>query len=1535
MPCCIFTRKQALDALSNEAARQEQEAIPDFIYWFLRDVFYAVDTDGDGYVTANAVRSALPSLSTAARSTPSSSPVAPASSFSSHANGTCDATMRQLSVMAPIVRQPWCSPASFISSLDDAAHNMPRPLDLCEYMQAFWPLVSDKMARLVGDTRSRQSNGSKSGAEHDAAGGSESKSSRPRSPRRRTIFSPSPFRGLSMSPICAAAPRTELQPSSLSASAVSQLLGGGEDVAREQQRLYHETLQQLWPTVTTTVTASPRTHDTRLDDNSSSSNKPGKHASLTATPQPLFPPPQRLFSDEEVEQLQVAFSYLDRNGSGFVSAREVAEALQALLTRAAQCDIDNSCHSGRGIAGVSAADGARSHVTQAAEAMVRLAVSSTTRAAAASRSANEIDSVPVSSLYCNSSPSSSDACCVSWPIFVRSFQCDSGAFPAELVAWCVSCSDAVVRDRGRFSLFPPHQAHRLAFSIQWMSPLECAFVQETLVRYAGQISACVTSAQAETAAVAKESTRSGNNMGRSASKGTAAATAQRKEAAPRGLSQRYTVNVRDATKPGNRRQASTSPVPHAGRSNKGDGITQWCNRLRSSISSSSPSSLNHADGKSAATHAAVLPLALLETSLRNDLRDGLFAGVFDFSMTAGTAAEAILWSHVQAVCELARRFALITASPSSSSLSAQTADHSPLHRAHQRSQAAALLHDAPATLVDVVKLADLIATDPRFLGLGVLVPLSTRLEAVEEAARRVPRRCLEQVVQAVSDHLCCATTPATTAEQSSADARRVASLLRLRRRLIALSPALARLVTGATRYVSGALVLHDCLAVLSARVLSVPPPLRQQRLSSVHSASNEEPKGHVARGAGRKATLPSTEVCAALLANARIVKASRGWLRYSCRRLWARERRDIVAALRENRKARLFETAREMFAARTKPAPQAQQPCLCDNYALLLFHVCASCWTCRVDAIVAAHVALTLLASVDVASEATMTEEALWWSEVERNIGAWVDLQWTGQDADAEERVADAWAMAAICSVAAELGPAACRSVSVSLCGLRSESDKFSRRVIVNEAALTDALTRVVEAESVWAPLVATLPTARDACTRLVSTVVGSCPSRGDGAPTDATLLLQRWLEMCPLPLPVKYLSLCCPIEEVESVYYTLKRLAASEASRRRRSASPQGRAASVQRADVAHTAEGNDYGNGAGCGGEASAAAASPAGSSPSIVTTGITPVCFAELLGNSAVLSVLYAVCPPRAVGVWSGSLCFLEAVLRPVLLSATGVRVSLRKLADGEAAGAEESTRINCGSAVKAQEPLQVTDASAAAGTSSAFAVRAATQDLLVAMAVPSVVQHAVAQLFHLTDADGAGVVTEDQLRSYRPHVPAVARYGWHRFITMLCDTSAASLPLSVSGGFAAGVLRSHCWRRGGSGGGAMDEGETASSVATQRTDDAATVTYTCGGLLARVAELRACVQAQLLEESHALENEREKKEAIPSVKLGLAGATARNATSVVALPAGDGNSGGACSGLDGVARSTAAPTAASAQWWATYLDIFCLSFSTLPL
>lgn len=129
--------------------------------------------------------------------------------------------------------------------------------------------------------------------------------------------------------------------------------------------------------------------------------------------------------------------------------------------------------------------------------------------------------------------------------------------------------------------------------------------------------------------------------------------------------------------------------------------------------------------------------------------------------------------------------------------------------------------------------------------------------------------------------------------------------------------------------------------------------------------------------------------------------------------------------------------------------------------------------------------------------------------------------------------------------------------------------------------------------------------------------------------------------------------------------------------------------------------------------------------------------------------------------------------------------------------------------------------------------------------------------------------------------------------------------------------------------------MDEGETASSVATQCTDDAATVTYTCGGLLARVAELRACVQAQLLEESHALENEREKKEATPSVKLGLAGATARNATSVVALPAGDGNSGGACSGLGGVARSTAAPTAASAQWWATYLDVFCLSFSTLPL
>ncbi|KPI88807.1 hypothetical protein ABL78_2066 [Leptomonas seymouri] len=1463
MPSLVFTRKQVLGVLSDEAARREQEAIPDFIYLFLRDVFYAADVDGDGYVTADALWGVLPSF-LSAKASPTSSPVPPAASPSPNDIHCCNETHQ--SFMAPGVWQTWGSPASFLVPRGTAY--TPRPLDLCGFMKTFWPHVSELMARLVGDTWSQQSSGSESSVEREP-NNSKGKGSRVRNSSCRATFSPSPFRGVPIvsPPRNAASPHnaekrrgTAEVSHSPDCFAMPQPFNN-EGIALEQQRLYHEAVHRLWGTMDNTPPNS------------------SQHAHLVSylpprQPHAPCPPPLRLFSDEQVEQFQIAFAYLDKNSSGFISSSEVAEALQSLLDRVAGCDTEGGNNCRDSSVAARAVKHVRDDVKDAADAMLRLALSSTTCTTSDGRGSS-MSCIPATSVNSPFSESAAGDRCVSLPIFIRSFQCESGAFPAELIAWCVSCS-VPLRSGGRAFRTSPQNAHRLAHSIQWMSPLECALMQQTLERYAAQISACLWDEKCE-AAETKDASENSD---------VTATVEHSVKVVPHGLSQRLMINVQAVAKSVGRQASKSADGQTALLCNGGavnevivEGVAQWCSCLRScsGLSSQADSNLS---GKGSFVDAAVLPLTVLEASLLHDARGALFSNAFDFSMAEGTAAEAVLWNHVQAVCTLARRIAVVEAPPFSPELIPSSAE---THSTTVTTGTAGV--EAPLALIDVKRLAEVISTDPRNLSLEVLVPLSARLEAVVDAAQRLPRCSVEQAVQAVSDHLSSHNGRGTTADvqQPGASTYNFTHILELRRRLMTISPPLARLITGATRFVNRRLALHDCLAVLSTQMLSVPPLRRPYR----HYALNKWPEVEVPqRPKCVPGLLPSAEMCAALLERADILKASRGWLRYACRRIPPQESRDIISALRHNAKAGLYEAVRAMVAVRTESALQAPQTRLHDYYAVLFVHVCASCWTCRVELVVAAHVTLILLVSACTVPENVVGDETLWWCHVRSSLEEWVDGQWTAEGSYAS----DTWAMSAFWGTSAEIGMAACRSISRGLCQLRSEPHGFSHSVVVNEEALSRVLTHIIDDESLWAASYissAVSSTAHEACRRLGNAIVGCCPSRA-GALVDITQLLRRWLEMCPLPLPVKYLSLCCPVAEVESIYYTLKRLAASEANKRRRSGSPRSRAASLLWAEDA-----------------------------PAVVVTGITPVCLAELLENDAVLAALYAVSPPRSLGLWSGSLCYLETVLRPVLLSATGFRVSLRRLHE-DAITADRKEAENKSSDVAKEK--QLTSTASTTGDDAWSELLASSwwiQSVLVAMALPPVLQHSVAQLFHLVDADATGAVTEDQLRNYRHHVPAAARYGWHRFVTMLCCRSMSSSPMLLAGGFSTAVLRSHCWRRRGVGEGesGMEEGLRASSVVTQGTDDMA-ATYTLGGLLARVGELRACVQAQLLEEAN------HRTEVISSPVKPPSGGT----ESAKAAPA---------SAVTDDTTTPKASTAGTAQWWFTYLEVLCRSYSALPL
>ncbi|TPP46349.1 hypothetical protein CGC20_0035 [Leishmania donovani] len=1420
MPSCVFTRTQVLESLSDEVARQEAESIPEFIYFFLRDVFLAVDEDGDGYVTGDAVSRLFPAL-------------APVRATKDAAS--CSAAS---SLMTPTVHPTWWSPTSYVAPTRCAAAAQQRPLDLCGFMQTYWPMVSDKMAHFVGDTWSQHSSDNLSGSRRQCA-----------SVVHQPILTPSPSRDVSASPLRA-------QPTSPPASFVtggrlapSPVCGSGplterETVSPEQHRLYREAVRCLW------------TSGCPLLPHAFTPPAPSVPCPM------LLPCPQRLLTESDMEELLVAFSYLDRNQSGFVGVADVAAALQSLLCRAARA--------GQGIVSIDTPAEVSDEVLQLANAMLRVALSlTTTTGEAAATQGVPASSAPSSSSGPPAVPSSSrSGPCVSWTAFARSFQCDTGAFPAELIAWCATCA--------RASRELPARA--LATAPQWMSPVECAYVQQLLASYADLLCAEKGSASPRPSSTATEKTE---------------------PALAAALCPRLSVNTHFARKPpqscgsagacGDRRYGRYLCQTHA----TAVALQQWCQRANAQAKHLAESDMN------------TLPLALLEASLRRDLQAFLFPKAFEFSAAAGAALAEVLEHHVQAVCALAQGAALLPA-----------LCHSP--NARMEGEASPLRglagHYGESVHVDLDKLVDVITADPRYLQLEVLVPLESRLAAVVDAARHHPRRLVEKAVGLISVFVHGARLNGGS---------ELADVLELRRALSTVSPSLARLITGATSFCEGRLRLEECMVTISTHVLSVPPPLPVPVFPA--SAGGVLPSAPVTTHDDAAIALRD-HPCYAMLQDTRLLKASHGWLRYACRRMPPREQRTVIDALRlscgsSSRGGSLFEAAAGGFGAildtRLDNRKQQRSLSACDVYSAMLPRVRASCWVCRMDPVVAAHATLVLIAASGSADTAALTEESVWWAGVYTLLGQWVHAQHIGR---CLLESTDAWAMNAITCTAAELGLSCCRAVSQVLSHLPVASSTASRVVVVEEEELTQSLTRVVESLSLWATPPSANPewqsSSAAACARLVDTLVGSCPRR-ESTLVDVSALLRRWLEAYPLPLPVTHLSLCCAVEEVGSVYYTLKRLAASEETQRRRSETPTGGAAAPTRA----VSEGR-----------ATATAASRQASSAPVVT-GISPVCLSELLENEDLLLALYAVSPPEAVGVWGGALRRLGALLRPVLLSSTGVRVSLDKLS----ARSSES-----GGAVATAVPSSTYFPRPSMATLHRNGGQSSLADTLLSMAVPASLQHAMAQLFARVDVEGTGAVTEDQLRSHRSRVPASARYGWHRFVTALCSSTAmTSSPSSssgtapcslISGGLSAGVLRSHRWSRRrraavatlSCAGEAQPQAEqiSCSSVATQHTDDDVATTYSLGDMLMRMAELRVCVQAQLLEESST----RAKAEAGVFVarKTGLALTRAiTDADSPLSTAAGQ------------KAAVSSPPTAGTAQWWATYLEELCRSYSPLAL
>ncbi|KAG5466234.1 hypothetical protein LSCM4_01379 [Leishmania orientalis] len=1412
MPSRVFTRAQVLDSLSDEVARQEAEAIPEFIYLFLRDVFLAVDEDGDGYVTGDAVSRLFPALALVRG--------AKGASSCTEASG----------IMAPTVHPAWWSPTSYVAPKRCAAAAQRRPLDLCGFMQTYWPMVSDKMGRLMGDAWSQKSNDTVSRSGSPCASAS-----------RRSVFSPSPFRDVSAPPLraqlashlAAAATRNRPPPSPVweAGPALER-----ETVAPEQYRLYRQAVQYMWV-----------------------GGHPGSPSASLRMPPPC---PQRLLTESDMEELLMAFSYLDRERCGYVGVADVAAALQSLL-HAAAC-------SGEGFVSAGTPAEVSDEVRQLAHAMLGLASSLTTTprdAAAAGGVAISSASHPSSAPPALSSPSSSGPC-VNWTVFARSFQCDTGAFPAELVAWCAGCA--------RASREPT--ARTLATAPQWMSPIECAYLQQLLISYVDLLCAEKDKASPRLSSTARE----------------------KADSAPAGaLSQRVSVNT-NSTKNLSQSCQATGPCEdhrhgryachtHA----TAIVLQQGCHRADIQVQHSAGSDI------------IALPLPLLEASLRQDMQAFLFPRACSFSAAVGAALEGVVEHHVQAVCALARRTALFPAPCDSS-------------KARMSGEASFLCsrggHCVESAHVDMHKLVNAITADPRNLKLDVLVPWESRLAAVVDAAQHYPRRLVEEAVALLSMFVHGARV------SGGSD---LSDVLKLRRALSEVSPSLARLVTGAASFCEGRLRLERCMIALTTHVLSVPPPLSVPLCSVPHdtaytSAPVIAPPDSV--------TALWDHPCYALMRDARLLRASHGWLRYACRRMPPREQRVIIDALRCSRVSSsggesLLEVAngtfRSILAAKRDANDQQRPVSACDVYRAMLTPVRASCWVCTVDPVVAAHVTLVLVAARGSAEITALTEESAWWAGVHALLGQWVNAN---RSCCGLPESADTWAMHAITSTTAELGLPCCQAVSRVLSHLPVALPITSRMVLIEEEELTQSLTRVVESLSLWAPPPSASAELQSssaaACSRLVDTLVGACPCRGSTL-VDISSLLRRWLEAYPLPLPVTHLSLCCAVKEVGSIYYALKRLAASEEEQRRRSKTPLGWRPAPPRAVSNPTR---------------TATASSRV--SPAPIVTGISPVCLSELLENEDLLLTLYAVSPPEAVGVWGGALCRLGALLRPVLLSSTGVRVSLGKLSGRPLESGGVGTRA---------APDSASFPPPAAVTSHRNDSQRALADAVTSMAVPAPVQHAAAQLFAHVDAEGTGEVTEDQLRSHRSRVPASARYGWHRFVTALCSRSAmdslssssATTPCTlIAGGLSVGVLRSHRWRcrhrtaaapvRHGSESQPRRQPQgdevSCSSVATQRSDDDAAITYSLGDVLVRMAELRACVQAQLLEESSA----RAKAEAsvVVARKASLAPATA---------VAGAGSSWSMAAGQK--AAVSALPTAGTAQWWATYMEELCRSYSPL--
>lgn len=1330
MPSFLYTRTQAEQAVHGASlstsvvplprcSSSECDVVSTVIYYFLRDVFYAVDADGDGYVTAHETLSLFPHFTQCLEQE-----LRAHQCFVGSGRGTTPANT-VMPVMRSGVYATWlaCPSLSDLSGEDDFG----QPLHFLDFISLWSSPVGTYVTQRLGDEWTQE----------------------------RPDGSAAPTGGEE---------KTD-----------SGVKGSHGKSSREIQ-MYKQIVQLLW------FAESELTSSTSL---------------FLHAPPPLPPPPapQLLLTDAQVSAIGKTFDVMDSQGSGVLEAPDIATALKALLNSAPKTSGRGQHRRGRPLSdGGSEAAGEtetraermenlarNSRATQWSE-LVLLAKKMAWRAIKGTTNGASLSSeLPL--------PPSMASSLLTWPTFIRSFQCATGAFPAALIAWGTAASHSssgsmrvypdqhFVREmrreqtlKGRDSSTDQSESRQLALSPHWVSPLECAFLQHILVCYVEHLT------NDSDSAISGGLTKPAFDR--------AGTSTQRGSDLPDSRSRRREPQLR-----------FTAPEEEADVGPKG--VMHHAAQLPRRWPAA------------AARGLALLNMDVFVTQLRQDIASHLF-----FVPTTIVLQE-VAEHLVRSVCQLAISTSMVTLD--SIGLPPQS---SPLDFVHNRApyKNEPFLDEVDGDdVLDVSRLLCVLGADPRRLGLDVLLSYEIRLRAALQATQQLPRFLVRWLVELISEVYL---EPTSEGGQTQWDVGGMDNLMRLRRSIfkfsehcssfplsahqstIAISTVaeLARLITGASNYRRGQLSLVDCMTALASRVLAVPLSLKWK--SCIVEQQDDPHQMWLLR----------------------LWKQSHGWLRFACRRLRSDECREAVLAMQLH-----WADSVRRFVDVVTPIPSL----FTELEQIQRDHVSV----CRQEPIVAAHVTALLLlqfiekcggtvALSDTEGAVVNVSEAMiseWQREMSEDTRPLLMSLQALQRAPLSVADAYLWAMYAAQSVGPMLGPTR-HQVTMALCqlpilqtGAERQNSGAMAAVLVDASGMLFSLMRAFNAGCTWLEEGEKL--------RLANVLLGCCPSfmypadssEATGAEQflslNITALLRCWLDAFPLLLPVTHLSICCPMKEVGSIYFALKRLAAAEQQQQRSRSNTPG--------DPLDTSI-NSH--------------------------NGITHNGLQSILGNCGLATALFAVAPPSSVDPLSSGLCDFQRVLWPMTLSQTGIRFSLKKmfaLHHPHLPSSGVATQ-NC---------------------------RKQWQTPLIAMALPARLQHAIAQLFTQLDQRQCGYLTGSELLAAATPshegqerttalLPSPLRSGWAAFISALaishltCATSAASDAVGNTQGLGGGP---HKWCSSSSRDHSSSSASSACSAPLQppslgqgrvlnEPDDKGQ--YSLGDLLAKVGELRANVQSQLL-------------------------------------------------------------------------------------